>query len=215
MTAASSAPSAGNPEHIAKVCELLALQKKCLQHPEEWAGSEPGREALALETAAGGLRGAGDLEARATAGIARRVVGEAWESYRATLKERLDLSGADFAGQTFLSFDFKGARLVDTGFQRCRLFLCLFDGADLEGASFEKAYGIGLSLRGANLRESCFRKAELVAPLADDRTTLDDADFSGCRLRKWNDGSGGEGIAKFKGLLSAAQQKQLARGWFG
>ncbi|MGA3057821.1 MAG: pentapeptide repeat-containing protein [Candidatus Limnocylindrales bacterium] len=215
MAAASPARSEGDPAHIAKVREMLALQTKCLRHPEMWANGEPGREVPAVQAVLDGRGGAGELEARAAAGIAQRVVGDAWESYRSSLKGRLDLSGADFTGQFFLSLDFRRARLVGTSFRRCRLFVCFFDGADLQGACFEKAYGIGLCLGEANLSGSCFRKADLMAPLADDRTRFDDADFSGCTLRKWNDGSGGDTIAKFKGLLSAAQQKQLARGWFG
>jgi hypothetical protein len=194
----------GNPAHIAKVHEMLKLQAESLvDHVPD---------AMRYAYAVG--RPANRDPFSWLLALTSSDVDSVWRAWRATLSERLDLSGADFSNRAFQVFDFRDARMLGTSFRGAWLFVCIFDGADLSGARFEGAHGQGLSFKAANLRGSSFAGAELFDLFADGETVLDGADFSRCRLKKSTGRSADDDLERFKKLLSPAQRKQLAGRWF-
>jgi uncharacterized protein YjbI with pentapeptide repeats len=163
-----------------------------------------------------------------------RSARDAWEEWRKTLTEPLDLSGADFSalvpmigligfgfggavmvgvnmrGMTLGVNDFKGTNLQGADFSGAEMTYMFFDGANLEGASFVRARVEGGCFEGANLKGADFSDADLWGPSSDESTDLTGARFHRCRLLKFKDGSGGEMSAAFRKRLSPEQQQQLA-----
>lgn len=177
----------GNPDHIAKVFEIVALQQSTI---DPNASTVP---RISLMMAIGGKK---------------------WSEWRRNLSTPLNLCGADFSGVPLRGIDFSNALMRNVRLDRCKIFFCEFQDADLRGARFVKVQSLsGLTLNGADLTGADFSGAKLVCPTADNRTKFGGAKFSGYSLKPLKGGSGKEEVEQFKRFLSEEQRKQLAGFW--
>jgi hypothetical protein len=97
-----------------------------------------------------------------------------WDQQR-TPRERIDLSGADFAGTNLVGIVLAGANLWDTNFR----------GANLSNAVMSFAHLMGADLSGADLRNTYLSGSNLrIARLA--WANLNGADLSGAELNSSN-----------------------------
>ena len=231
----------GNPIHIAKVREIAAAAPERMRAELPDAYHKVVNEERAKTIY--GLQGGGGRDPRDAAFVKALISTTRWSEiewrkWRNRLSEPLDVSGADFSGLSFLGIDFSSARMAGVNFAGSIFYQCsfrladldganfanvettfrgpglLFDGAKLARASFSGAAIFAASFKGANLVRANFSGATLEGPFVDARTDFTGAIFTGCAVKKFDDGSGGDLVKSFRRRLSEEQRKQLKAGCF-
>jgi len=102
----------------------------------------------------------------------------AWNSWRASNKPSIDLTGASLDGRDFTNFDLRFAN-----FERAGLRGANFSLAELHGANLEDSDLSGATFNGADISEASFREAKLrSADLSNVRGTLQQEQLAGADL---------------------------------
>ena len=99
-----------------------------------------------------------------------------------------DLSGSNFAGTDFTATDLRDTKLTAADLTKATMMRAYLDGAEAEGANFNKLHGYRTSFVGANLKNASFIRAEMTR-----------ADFTDVDLTNVNFEKADLGRAKFKG----------------
>jgi uncharacterized protein YjbI with pentapeptide repeats len=99
-----------------------------------------------------------------------------------------DLSVVNFAGTDFTATDLRDTKLTGADLTKATMMRAYLDGAEAEGANFNKLHGYRTSFVGANLKNATFVRSEMTR-----------ADFTGVDLTNANFERADLGRAIFKG----------------